>query len=194
MLCSYLLPSHPELEPIIWTLFQHTLQHEYDLMRDRHLDQVAHVSPTHHFVLFFFLYPSCLVSATASLSPSSWWCQQCMPYAKWRVSTCASRLSSQPTRTCPTPTRRWFVCILIGSFLVFITHSVGIGCRTLTNWGGYESILIVSHCAPFRPLSMSWSPRATMTPSLASITKCSCRSWKPTSSSTRRPGYEDTSP
>lgn len=71
MLCSYLLPSHPELEPIIWTLFQHTLQHEYELMRDRHLDQVAHVSPAHHFLLFFFLHPSCLVSATASLSPSS---------------------------------------------------------------------------------------------------------------------------
>uniref|UniRef100_A0A3Q4N1C7 Retinoblastoma 1 n=1 Tax=Neolamprologus brichardi TaxID=32507 RepID=A0A3Q4N1C7_NEOBR len=30
MLCSYLLSSHPEFEPIIWTLFQHTLQHEYD--------------------------------------------------------------------------------------------------------------------------------------------------------------------
>lgn len=41
MLCSYLLSSHPELEPIIWTLFQHTLQHEYELMRDRHLHQVA---------------------------------------------------------------------------------------------------------------------------------------------------------
>lgn len=40
MLCSYLLTSHPELEPIIWTLFQHTLQHEYELMRDRHLDQL----------------------------------------------------------------------------------------------------------------------------------------------------------
>lgn len=41
LLCSYLLSSHPELEPIIWTLFQHTLQHEYELMRDRHLDQVT---------------------------------------------------------------------------------------------------------------------------------------------------------
>lgn len=41
MLCSYLLPSHPELEPIIWTLFQHTLQYEYELMRERHLDQVG---------------------------------------------------------------------------------------------------------------------------------------------------------
>ncbi|XP_023139779.1 retinoblastoma-associated protein isoform X1 [Amphiprion ocellaris] len=40
MLCSYLLTAHPELEPIIWTLFQHTLQHEYELMRDRHLDQL----------------------------------------------------------------------------------------------------------------------------------------------------------
>uniref|UniRef100_A0A3P8WTC1 Retinoblastoma 1 n=1 Tax=Cynoglossus semilaevis TaxID=244447 RepID=A0A3P8WTC1_CYNSE len=40
LLCSYLLSSHPELEPIIWTLFQHTLQHEYELMRDRHLDQL----------------------------------------------------------------------------------------------------------------------------------------------------------
>uniref|UniRef100_A0A672JSI1 Retinoblastoma-associated protein n=1 Tax=Salarias fasciatus TaxID=181472 RepID=A0A672JSI1_SALFA len=39
-LCSYLLSPHPELEPIIWTLFQHTLQHEYELMRDRHLDQL----------------------------------------------------------------------------------------------------------------------------------------------------------
>lgn len=41
ILCSYLLSSHPELEPIIWTLFQHTLQHEHELMRDRHLDQVT---------------------------------------------------------------------------------------------------------------------------------------------------------
>ncbi|CAG02918.1 unnamed protein product [Tetraodon nigroviridis] len=40
MLCSHLLFSHPELEPIIWTLFQHTLQHEHELMRDRHLDQL----------------------------------------------------------------------------------------------------------------------------------------------------------
>uniref|UniRef100_A0A7N8XX82 Retinoblastoma 1 n=1 Tax=Mastacembelus armatus TaxID=205130 RepID=A0A7N8XX82_9TELE len=40
ILCSYLLSPHPELEPIIWTLFQHTLQHEYELMRDRHLDQL----------------------------------------------------------------------------------------------------------------------------------------------------------
>lgn len=44
MLCSYLLASHTELEPIIWTLFQHTLQHEHELMRDRHLDQVARLS------------------------------------------------------------------------------------------------------------------------------------------------------
>lgn len=43
MLCSYLLPSHPELEPIIWTLFQHTLQYEYELLRDRHLDQVGNL-------------------------------------------------------------------------------------------------------------------------------------------------------
>lgn len=40
MLCCSLLPSHPELEPIIWTLFQHTLQYEYELMKERHLDQV----------------------------------------------------------------------------------------------------------------------------------------------------------
>lgn len=44
MLCSYLLSSHTELEPIIWTLFQHTLQHEHELMRDRHLDQVTRLS------------------------------------------------------------------------------------------------------------------------------------------------------
>lgn len=41
MLCCSLLPSHPELEPIIWTLFQHTLQYEYELMKERHLDQVG---------------------------------------------------------------------------------------------------------------------------------------------------------
>lgn len=40
MLYTYLLTSHPELEPIMWTLFQHTLQNEYELMRDRHLDQL----------------------------------------------------------------------------------------------------------------------------------------------------------
>uniref|UniRef100_A0AAQ5BH01 RB transcriptional corepressor 1 n=1 Tax=Homo sapiens TaxID=9606 RepID=A0AAQ5BH01_HUMAN len=38
-LCERLLSEHPELEHIIWTLFQHTLQNEYELMRDRHLDQ-----------------------------------------------------------------------------------------------------------------------------------------------------------
>nr|XP_030128455.3 retinoblastoma-associated protein [Taeniopygia guttata] len=36
----HLLSEHPELEPLIWTLFQHTLQNEYELMRDRHLDQI----------------------------------------------------------------------------------------------------------------------------------------------------------
>ncbi|XP_072518823.1 retinoblastoma-associated protein [Salminus brasiliensis] len=40
MLFSHLLTSHPELEPIIWTLLQHTLQNEYELMKDRHLDQL----------------------------------------------------------------------------------------------------------------------------------------------------------
>lgn len=40
MLFSHLLTSHSELEAIIWTLLQHTLQNEYELMRDRHLDQV----------------------------------------------------------------------------------------------------------------------------------------------------------
>ncbi|XP_037007933.2 retinoblastoma-associated protein isoform X1 [Artibeus jamaicensis] len=39
-LCARLLSDHPELEHIIWTLFQHTLQNEYELMRDRHLDQI----------------------------------------------------------------------------------------------------------------------------------------------------------
>ncbi|XP_056418080.1 retinoblastoma-associated protein isoform X2 [Hyla sarda] len=39
-LCTSLLPDHLELEHIIWTLFQHTLQHEYELMKDRHLDQI----------------------------------------------------------------------------------------------------------------------------------------------------------
>lgn len=39
-LCTSLLPDNPELVHIIWTLFQHTLQHEYELMKDRHLDQI----------------------------------------------------------------------------------------------------------------------------------------------------------
>ncbi|XP_074844023.1 retinoblastoma-associated protein isoform X2 [Carettochelys insculpta] len=39
-LCFRLLADHPELEHLIWTLFQHTLQNEYELMRDRHLDQI----------------------------------------------------------------------------------------------------------------------------------------------------------
>ncbi|XP_006879558.1 PREDICTED: retinoblastoma-associated protein [Elephantulus edwardii] len=39
-LCARLLSNHPELEHIIWTLYQHTLQNEYELMRDRHLDQI----------------------------------------------------------------------------------------------------------------------------------------------------------
>lgn len=41
MLFSHLLTAHPELEAIIWTLLQHTLQNEYELMKDRHLDQVS---------------------------------------------------------------------------------------------------------------------------------------------------------
>ncbi|TSQ12704.1 Retinoblastoma-associated protein [Bagarius yarrelli] len=39
-LFSQLLSAHPELEAIIWTLLQHTLQNEYELMKDRHLDQL----------------------------------------------------------------------------------------------------------------------------------------------------------
>uniref|UniRef100_A0A674HSM2 Retinoblastoma-associated protein n=1 Tax=Terrapene triunguis TaxID=2587831 RepID=A0A674HSM2_9SAUR len=39
-LCLRLLFDHPELEHLIWTLFQHTLQNEYELMKDRHLDQI----------------------------------------------------------------------------------------------------------------------------------------------------------
>ncbi|XP_075447276.1 retinoblastoma-associated protein isoform X2 [Ascaphus truei] len=39
-LCSSLLSEHSELEHVVWTLFQHTLQNEYELMRDRHLDQI----------------------------------------------------------------------------------------------------------------------------------------------------------
>ncbi|NXU87310.1 RB protein, partial [Xiphorhynchus elegans] len=35
-----LLSDHPDLESLIWTLFQYTLQNEYELMRDRHLDQI----------------------------------------------------------------------------------------------------------------------------------------------------------
>lgn len=51
-LFSHLLTSHPELEPIIWTLLQHTLQNEYELMRDRHLDQVLPVL----FILNIIIY------------------------------------------------------------------------------------------------------------------------------------------
>ncbi|XP_076130915.1 retinoblastoma-associated protein isoform X1 [Alosa pseudoharengus] len=40
MLCTRLLSDHTELEPIIWTLLQHTLKDEYELLRDRHLDQL----------------------------------------------------------------------------------------------------------------------------------------------------------
>ncbi|NXN16455.1 RB protein, partial [Indicator maculatus] len=39
-LFSRLLSEHPDLEHLIWTLFQHTLQNEYELMKDRHLDQI----------------------------------------------------------------------------------------------------------------------------------------------------------
>lgn len=58
MLCSYLLSSHPELEPIIWTLFQHTLQHEYELMRERHLDQVTWPDALFSWTLFLSLSAS----------------------------------------------------------------------------------------------------------------------------------------
>lgn len=40
-----------------------------------------------------------------------------------------------------------------------------------------------------RPLSMCWSLRTTTTPSSSSTTRCSCRSWKPTSSSMPPPGW-----
>lgn len=68
-LCSYLLSSHTELEPIIWTLFQHTLQHEHELMRDRHLDQVT--------CLNLLVYPSkfdVLLWLFASLVPQLMMC------------------------------------------------------------------------------------------------------------------------
>lgn len=52
MLFSQLLTSHPELEPIIWTLLQHTLQNEYELMRDRHLDQVKYIQRKHIYFLY----------------------------------------------------------------------------------------------------------------------------------------------
>lgn len=51
MLFSQLLTSHPELEPIIWTLLQHTLQNEYELMRDRHLDQVTYIQRKRIYLL-----------------------------------------------------------------------------------------------------------------------------------------------
>lgn len=37
--------------------------------------------------------------------PCSWWCVPCMPSVKSRLLICASRRSSQHTRTCPTPAR-----------------------------------------------------------------------------------------
>uniref|UniRef100_UPI00398F67C5 retinoblastoma-associated protein isoform X2 n=1 Tax=Pristiophorus japonicus TaxID=55135 RepID=UPI00398F67C5 len=41
-LCNHLRlqSDHPQLEALIWTLFQHTLRNEHELMRDRHLDQI----------------------------------------------------------------------------------------------------------------------------------------------------------
>ncbi|XP_023656418.1 retinoblastoma-associated protein isoform X1 [Paramormyrops kingsleyae] len=39
-LCSRLLKDQADLEPVMWTLLQHTLQYEYELMKDRHLDQL----------------------------------------------------------------------------------------------------------------------------------------------------------
>ncbi|XP_048358478.1 retinoblastoma-associated protein [Sphaerodactylus townsendi] len=39
-LASRLLSDHPDLIQLIWTLFHHTLQTEYELMKDRHLDQI----------------------------------------------------------------------------------------------------------------------------------------------------------
>ncbi|XP_044287727.1 retinoblastoma-associated protein isoform X3 [Varanus komodoensis] len=39
-LCLRLLSDHPELKHFIWTLLDHTLQNEYELMKDRHLDQI----------------------------------------------------------------------------------------------------------------------------------------------------------
>ena len=62
MLCSYLLSSNPELEPFMWTLLQYTLQHQYELMRDRHLDQVASApGPLTH-------WPACPPALSLSLS------------------------------------------------------------------------------------------------------------------------------
>lgn len=39
------------------------------------------------------------------LRSHSWWCAPCTPSVKWRPLICASRRSSQHTRTCPTPAR-----------------------------------------------------------------------------------------
>lgn len=59
---------------------------------------LALFSPPVFTVFFLITSPSWL---------SSWWCQPCTPYVKWRVLICVSRLSSRHTRTCLTPAKRW---------------------------------------------------------------------------------------
>lgn len=56
MLFSHLLTLDPELEAIIWTLLQHTLQNEYELMKDRHLDQVLTCTSFHFEHVLVSLY------------------------------------------------------------------------------------------------------------------------------------------
>ncbi|XP_029546093.1 retinoblastoma-associated protein [Salmo trutta] len=79
MLYTHLLTSHPEQEPIMWTLLQHTLQHEYELMRDRHLDQGQYVSIIVFYNLVFmqklttnilqYASPRTITSPTSSPTP-----------------------------------------------------------------------------------------------------------------------------
>ncbi|EMP32411.1 Retinoblastoma-associated protein [Chelonia mydas] len=61
-LCLRLLFDHPELEHLIWTLFQHTLQNEYELMKDRHLDQSIVYVPTKRIKL-----AECVLTTVASI-------------------------------------------------------------------------------------------------------------------------------
>lgn len=53
-----------------------------------------------------------------------------------------------------------------------------------------DCCLSLCHIMCSRPSSMCWSPRATLTPSSSSTTKCSCRSWKPTSCSMHLLGWD----
>lgn len=181
-LCSYLLSSQLELEPIIWTLFQYTLQHEYEIMRDRHLDQVTCQDAAFCLSLLLVSFSaSNYISLMVVVDDVSHVCHMqgevCWSALQDYCHGIQELAQHQPG----------------GDTISYIFYFKELSCQPLWhfefnyNMNCYLNLLCRPVCC--RPLRMCWLLRDTMTPSLSSTTKCSCRNWKPISCSMRPTGW-----